>query len=82
MIGTFNYENKDAFKQDYDGILTAIKDFYERNGRNMEGNMKTDSLAYQKKAIEDRLNTIRERGKSTQGVVRKLERQLRNLASE
>ena len=44
--------------------------------------MVTKSKEYQLMALKNRLKVIQEKGKCTQGVVRKLERQIRTLEAE
>ena len=41
--------------------------------------LSTESKEYQLMALQNRLQVIQEKGKTTQGVIRKLQRQIRNL---
>ena len=41
--------------------------------------LSTESKEYQLMALQNRLQVIQEKGKATQGVIRKLQRQIRNL---
>ena len=41
--------------------------------------LSTESKEYQLMALQSRLQVIQEKGKATQGVIRKLQRQIRNL---
>ena len=41
--------------------------------------LSTENKEYQLMALQNRLQVIQEKGKATQGVVRKLQRQIRNL---
>ena len=41
--------------------------------------LSTESKEYQLMALQNRLQVIQEKGKTTQGVIRKLKRQIRNL---
>ena len=51
----------------------------ERNGEIMNQYLSTESKEYQLMALQNRLQVIQEKGKATQGVIRKLKRQIRNL---